>query len=76
MKPSSGQPDKLAEAAAPYSSGPFLEFPADPGFVSVPPRMTADQMFRFNMEQMKFFNARPEIAERRLRDKCDVPFVL
>jgi hypothetical protein len=76
MKPSSGQPDKLAEAAAPYSTGPDLEFPVDPGFISQPPRMTADQMYHFNMELMTFFNTRPEVAERRLRDKCDVPFVL
>ena len=76
MKPSSGQPDKLEEPAGLYSSGPSLNFPVDPDFVSEMPRRTADQMFRFNMGQMKFFNNLPGAAEQRLRDKCDVPFVL
>ena len=76
MKPLSEQPDDSVKPAGALSSGPELELPDDPGFISEPPRMSADAIFRINQSQMKFFNSRPGAEEQRLREKCNVPFVL
>ncbi|MDB6108535.1 MAG: hypothetical protein JWR69_285 [Pedosphaera sp.] len=59
-----------------HSSGPILELPEDPTFISEPPRFSADEMFRMNQRLLKFYNSIPGIADARLWDKCDVPFVL
>jgi len=53
-----------------------LELPEDSSFISEPPRMSADAIFWINQSQMKFFNSRPGAEEQRLREKCNVPFVL
>jgi hypothetical protein len=76
MKPSSEEPGNSTEKAFPLSSGPMLEFPVDPDFISEPPRRSADEMYRINQTQLKFYNSIPGLEERRLRDKCDVPFIL
>jgi hypothetical protein len=76
MKPLSAQPDDAGGGAGPLSSGRRLELPVDPGFASEPPHLTGDQLFEMNLAYLKSSYPRPEDEERRLREKCDVPFEL
>jgi len=48
----------------------------DPGFASEPPRLTGDQLFEMNLAHLGSSHFRAEDDERRLREKCDVPFEL
>ena len=53
-----------------------LEFPVDPEFVSLPPRLDPQVMLRRLEETMPWRSARPGEQERRLMTKVDVEFVL
>ncbi len=53
-----------------------LEFPVAPGFVSHPPRIELQTMFRRIKENMPWRNQRPGEEERRLAEKIPVEFVL
>jgi hypothetical protein len=72
MRPSSAQTDNFANAA----SGLDLEFPVDPGFESKLNPISPDSLFRMNQWLVESRDARPGFEEQRLRDKCNVEFVL
>jgi hypothetical protein len=72
MKQSSGQHDKVSKVTTDLD----FELPDEPGFISRTHPMSANALYRHNQWFVKAFNTRPGAEERRLRDKCDVPFVL
>jgi hypothetical protein len=53
-----------------------LEFPVDPDFISLPPRLDLQVMLRRLEETMPWLSTRPVEQERRLEAKVDVEFVL
>jgi hypothetical protein len=53
-----------------------LEFPIDPDFLSVPPRLDPQVMLRRIAETMPWRSTRPGEVERRLAGKIDVEFIL
>ena len=53
-----------------------LEFPTDPEFLSLPPRLAPDVMFQRIAETMPWRSTRPGESERRLAMVVDVEFVL
>ena len=53
-----------------------LEFPVDPGFVSLPPRIDPQVMLHRIAETMPWRSTRPGEVERRLAEKIPVEFVL
>lgn len=53
-----------------------LDLPETPDFVSILPPVSPEVVFRWSEELLPQFNARPDAEERRLRDKCRVPFEL
>ena len=53
-----------------------LEFPIDPKFLSVPPRLDFGVMLRRLQETMPWRSTRPGEQERRLLTKVDVEFLL
>jgi len=53
-----------------------LEFPVDPDFVSLPPRLDPQVMLRRLEETMPWRSTRPGEEERRLMTKVNVEFVL
>ena len=55
---------------------PDLEFPIDPDFLSLPPRLDPQVMLRRLEETMPWRSTRPGEEERRLNGKVDVEFVL
>ena len=55
---------------------PDLQFPVDPDFLSVPPRLEPHVMLRRLEETMPWRSTRPGEEERRLRTKVDVEFTL
>ncbi|MDB6022102.1 MAG: hypothetical protein JWQ04_1959 [Pedosphaera sp.] len=59
-----------------YKTNLDLELPFDSDFLSCLPPISADEMFRYNQKFVEEFNSRPDAEELRLRDKCDVEFVL
>jgi hypothetical protein len=54
----------------------FLELPDGSGFNSHTQRIGLDAMIRFCEANLALFNSRPGAEKRRLREKCNVPFVL
>ena len=57
-------------------ASPDLEFPVDPGFVSLPPRLDPQAMLHRIEETMPWRSTRPGEAKRRLAAAIDVEFVL
>ena len=55
---------------------PVLELPADPDFVSRPPRIDVQVMLRRIAENLAWRNSRPGEMERRAAEKVSVEFVL
>jgi len=53
-----------------------LEFPVDPDFLSLPPRLDPQVMLRRLEETMPWRSMRPGEQERRLLTKVNVEFVL
>ena len=53
-----------------------LEFPVDPDFLSLPPRLDPQVMLRRLEETMPWRSTRPGEQDRRLLTKVDVEFVL
>ena len=53
-----------------------LEFPIDPGFLSLPPRLDPQVMLRRLEETMPWRSTRPGEEDRRLAGKVNVEFVL
>ena len=53
-----------------------LEFPIDPDFLSLSPRLDPQLMLQRIAESMPWRNSRPGEAERRLAMKVDVEFIL
>jgi hypothetical protein len=64
--------DRLQESSA-Y---PDLDFPIDPDFLSLPPRLDPQIMLRRIAQNMAWRSTRPGEKERRLASKVDVEFVL
>ena len=64
--------DELKET----STCPDLEFPIDPDFISLPPRLDPQIMLRRIERHMPWRSTRPGEQERRLASKVDVEFVL
>jgi hypothetical protein len=54
----------------------ILDLPDGTGFESKQVRVGLDAMIRRCEELLPIFNSRPGAEEERLRDKCDVEFVL
>jgi hypothetical protein len=55
---------------------PDLEFPIDPNFDSVPPRIDPQLMLERFLETMPWRSARPEEQKWRRESKVDVEFIL
>ncbi|HWF19603.1 MAG TPA: hypothetical protein VG754_10050 [Verrucomicrobiae bacterium] len=53
-----------------------LELPDGSGFESRYVRVGLEAMIELCESRLDFFNSLPDAEERRLRDKCDVEFVL
>ncbi|HEY5913012.1 MAG TPA: hypothetical protein VJA21_20670 [Verrucomicrobiae bacterium] len=53
-----------------------LEFPVDPGFLSLPPQLDPQLMLERIAQSLSWRNGRPGETERRLAMKVDVEFVL
>ena len=53
-----------------------LEFPIDPDFLSLPPRLDPQVMLRRIEENLPWRSTRPGEKQRRLVEKVDVEFVL
>lgn len=53
-----------------------LELPDGTGFESDYVRVGLEAMVELCEARLPFFNSRPDAEERRLRDKCNVEFVL
>ena len=53
-----------------------LELPDGSGFESRSVRVGLDAMIQLCEERLHLFNARPGAEAERLRDKCDVEFIL
>jgi hypothetical protein len=53
-----------------------LDLPDISNFVSKTYPVGIDRMMQLCEEQLPFLNSRPDAAEKRLRDKCTVPFEL
>jgi hypothetical protein len=53
-----------------------LDFPVDPDFLSLPPRLDPQVMLRRIEETMPWRSTRPGQEARRLASKVDVEFVL
>ncbi len=69
------QPKNHAELKD-FGSSHSLEFPVDPGFVSLPPRVNLQAMLRRLEETMPWRSTRPGEQQRRLAAMVDVEFVL
>ncbi|MDR3460186.1 MAG: hypothetical protein P4N60_22390 [Verrucomicrobiae bacterium] len=57
-------------------SSNVLELPVEPAFISHPPRIEPQAMYRRIKEHLAWRNSRPGEAERRLTEKVSVEFVL
>jgi len=75
MKPSSEAPSKANQEPS-FWGGPALDLPVDPGFLSETQSLTVDQLFRLNLKLLDPGRDLKAEEERRLRDKCNVPFEL
>lgn len=53
-----------------------LELPDGTGFESQYVRVGLEKMVELCESRLELFNSRPDAEERRLRDKCNVEFVL
>ncbi len=54
----------------------ILELPEGWRFMFPNPPIGLDAMIRFSEANLALFNSRPGAEEQRLREKCNVPFVL
>jgi hypothetical protein len=72
--PASRQTDPSKTKAA--AGAEKLEFPVDPEFISLPPRLDPQVMLRRLEETMPWRSTRPGEEERRLMTKVNVEFVL
>ena len=68
------QPAHSPELQDAYAADP--EFPIDPDFLSVPPRLDPQVMLQRIAESMPWRGTRPGELERRLVAKIDVEFIL
>jgi hypothetical protein len=71
--PPPSEPLVLKDAPA---GGPTLEFPIDPGFLSLPPRLDPQAMLRRIEENLPWRTSRPGERERRATEAIAVEFVL
>ena len=72
----SGRARQIEEAIASFTPmPPELELPVAPDFVSKPPHLDPQAMFRRCEEMQRYRNLKIE-AERRHADRVDVEFVL
>jgi hypothetical protein len=69
-------PDHSPANDALNDAADILEFPAAQNFISRPPRIDPQAMYRRIAETMPWRNARPGEAERRLAEKIPIEFVL
>ena len=78
MKKSSAPsgPDASSSSGQTVAPLPDLDLPIEPGFVSKPPRVSWEAGYELSELYVARANASPGSAERRLRDKCRVEFVL
>ena len=78
MKKSSVPASPDARLTSDQSGAPLpdLDLPVEPGFVSKPPRTSWEAGYELSEMYVAGANAAPGSAERRLRDKCRVEFVL
>lgn len=71
----------MIKSSPPHQDDPLtlahpLELPDTSGFVSRRISVGLEAMIRFSEERLALVNSRPGAEERRLRDKCTVPFEL
>jgi hypothetical protein len=69
-------PGKLLPKRGRSTEEDFLDLPEGWRFMSRSPRIGLDAMIRFCEANLALFNSRPGAEEQRLREKCNVPFVL
>jgi hypothetical protein len=76
IKSSPRLPGKLLPKRGRRTEGDILELPDGSDFSSHRQRIGLDAMIRFCEANLALFNSRPGAEEQRLREKCNVPFVL
>jgi hypothetical protein len=77
MEKSSERAHSIEAALAAFrSEEPDLVFPVEPDFISKPPRIDPQVMFKRCEEMLQYQVSKPGFYERRLADKIDVEFVL
>lgn len=74
-------PKSVTKSSLPHPDDPLtlahpLDLPDPQGFRSIRVSIGLDAMIRFSEERLALVNSRPGAEERRLRDKCNVPFEL
>jgi len=69
-------PNKLPPKKGHITGEDILELPEGWRFMFPNPPIGLDAMIRFCEANLALFNSRPGAEEQRLREKCNVPFVL